>query len=163
MQASDVLAYKALASVARWYHTILSHSHVAEYTGPITAAPAVPSSSSTPAAHAATNGISHGQAARGSEASTSQSTSQSSPQSAVHADGQQQRQDRPKGKDADAQQERQAKPKGKDAKGGKLAKNDVAKGQKKGGDKKEKPSQAPKGNSKTSVCPYCMPVVYPKI
>ena len=148
MQASDVLADKALANVARWFRTILSHPHVAEYSGPITTAPASPSSSSTPAPHAATNGISHGQAARGGEASTSQSTSPPSPQSAVHADGQQQGQERPKGQDANGQQQGQAKPKGKDAKGGKLAKNDVAKGQKKGGDKKEKPSQAPKGNSK---------------
>ena len=148
MQASGVLADKALASVARWYRTILSHPHIAEYSGPITTAPAAPSSSSTPAPHAATNGISHGQAARGTEASTSQST----PQSAEYADGQQQGQAKPKGKDADGQQQGQARPKGKDAKGGKLAKNDVAKGQKKGGDKKEKPSQAPKGNSTTLVC-----------
>ncbi|DBA82318.1 hypothetical protein WJX79_003903 [Trebouxia sp. C0005] len=150
--ASGVLADKALANVTRWYRTILSHPHIAEYTGPITAALAAPSSSSTPAPHAATNGISHGQAARGSEVSTSQSDatspSQSAPQSAQHADGQQQRQANAKGGIPDGQQQGQAKPKGKDAKGGKLAKNDVAKGQKKGGDKKDKPSQAPKRDVK---------------
>lgn len=160
MQASGVLSNKALTNVARWYRTVLSHPHVAEYSGPITPTPAAPSSSSTSAPHAATNGISHGQATRGSEASTSQSaatsTSQSTPQLADHADGQQQKHERPKGKDANGQQQGQAKPKGKDAKGGKLAKNDVAKGQKKGGDKKEKPSQAPKGYVTTPVCAYCM-------
>ncbi|DBA82977.1 TPA: hypothetical protein ACH3X1_006755 [Trebouxia sp. C0004] len=151
-RASGVLADKALANVSRWYRTILSHPHIAEYSGPLTAAPASPASSSTPAPHAATNGISQGQAARGGEASTSQSAStstpQSAPQSTMHADGQQQGQAKRKGKDADGQQQGQAKPKGKDAKGGKLAKNDVAKGQKKGGDKKDKPSQAPKGDGK---------------
>ena len=138
MQALDTSARQSLPSVIRWYNTILSHPHIAEFTGPITAAPAISSSSSSPAPHAATNGISHGQAARGGEASTSQSTSQSASQSGSKSASD-------AASDAHGQQQRQDKPKGKDAKGGKLAKNDVAKGQKKGGDKKDKPSQAPKG------------------
>ncbi len=118
----------------RWFNTVQSHPNVAEFLGPIAPAPVTSSASSSAAPHSATNGIAHGQAARGGEASTSQSGSQPASSATGTAASQ-----------PDGQQGR-SKPKGKDAKGGKLAKNDVAKGQKKGGDKKDKPSQAPKGD-----------------
>ena len=135
MQILDAKARQSIPGVMRWYNTIISHPNIAEFVEPIGPAPATSLASS----YSTTNGIPEGQAARGGEASTSQSSSHPTSQSASGTAAE--------SAPLAADQKVQGKPTGKDAKGGKLAKNDVAKGQKKGGAKKEKPSQAPKGNA----------------
>lgn len=141
----DARSRQSIPSIMRWYNTLLSHPKVLELTGALSPPPVTSSASSSDSApHAQTNGIEgHSKASPSSKASQQRSSQDDGQEEKTkgRTDGQQ---DKGKGK-ADGQHE---KPKGKDAKGGKLAKNDVAKGQKKGGDKKEKPAQAPKGDGK---------------
>ena len=151
-QVLDARSRQAIPNVMRWYNTLISHPTMSEFTGTPSLPPLTSSASSSAASHAQTNGVSEDKP-QATAKSGSQSTRTSKQQVGEHqiseGKGQQEKangmrdghQDKLQGKH-DGQQD---KPKGKVAKGGKLAKNDVAKGQKKGGDKKEKPSQAPKG------------------
>lgn len=116
-------AHTSIPNVLRWHNTISYHPHVAEYIGPVTMLPAAsPASSSSHATPPLANGHPPEGASRGG---TLSSAATSASQEA-------------------ADQSSDSKSKGKAAKGGKLAKNDVAKGQKKGGEKKQKQGQAPK-------------------
>ena len=140
MQVLDPNAHKSIPNVMRWYNTVLSHPSVAEFVRSTPSASASSSSSapsSTVIPDAQTNGFSHDQSSRNEATSSFQSTSQtrSSTLSSTPALS---------GGPSDHKQGQEAKAKGKDSKGGKLAKNDVAKGQKKGGSTKDKPVQAQK-------------------
>ena len=152
LQVLDAGSRQSIPSVMRWYNTMLSHANISEFTGALSSPPVTSSASSQAASHSQTNGVVK---EKSKENTSSGSRNDQTPgqkpvdQQSSSGEGQQ---DKLKGK-GDGQQDKpkdsgdgqQGKPKGKDAKGGKLAKNDVAKGQKKGGDKKDKPSQAPKG------------------
>ena len=152
MQVLNEHSRQSIPNVMRWYNTMLSHPTISEFTGTPSWPPLASSASSSAASHSQTNGVledkSKATAVSGSQTACAPNQ-QIGDQQTSSGEGQQEKasgtgdgqQDKPKGRG----EGRQDKPKGKDAKGGKLAKNDVAKGQKKGGDKKEKPSQAPKG------------------
>ncbi|KAL3156197.1 hypothetical protein ABBQ32_012481 [Trebouxia sp. C0010 RCD-2024] len=158
----DARSRQTIPSIMRWYNTILSHPKVSGLTGPPSPPPIHSSASSSAAPNHQTNGTKGTSRERAAVAS-SDTSQQVGDQQSSSGEGQQStgkgkaegHQEKGKGR-AEGQQEKgkgraegqEDKPKGKDAKGGKLAKNDVAKGQKKGGDKKDKPSQAPKGDGK---------------
>lgn len=104
---------------------------MAEYIGPVTVLPAAdPTSSSSSATPPPANGHPSGGVSRGVPGLIAAAAASSSSSAGASA--------------ASQEAAGQEKPKGKAAKGGKLALNDVAKGQKKKGRDKEKPSQNPK-------------------
>ena len=151
MQVLDARNRQSIPNVMRWYNTMLSHPTISEFTGTPSLPPVTSSASSSAASHSETNGVLEGKS-KASMSSESQRAGTPIQQASVqHSPGKGQ-QDKANGS-GNGQQD---KPKGKGAKGGKLAKNDVAKGQKKGGDKKEKPSQAPKGT-------HSLPASYPPL
>ena len=163
MQVLDARSCQSIPNVMRWYNTMLSHPTISELIGTPSLPPTISSASSSAASHSQTNGVleerSKPTAVSGSQSACTHNQQIGEPTSSgkrqqekAHGTGDGQ-QDKLKGK-RDGQQD---KPKGKDAKGGKLAKNDVAKGQKKGGDKKEKPTQAPKGF--TPYLPLTLPML----
>ena len=122
----------------RWYNTVLSHPNISEFTGPLIPPPINSSaSSSTQGQQGKLKGTPNGQQTQAHGAPNGQqSQAKGAPngqegQAKGSSDGHQ-------GQANGAPNGRPDKPKGKDAKGGKLAKNDVAKGQKKGGDKAPK-------------------------
>lgn len=147
----DARSRQSIPNTIRWFNTVLSHPNLSEFAGPLSAPPvtsaASSSASSSASSHAQTNGIATGKSKDSQSQNVHKADAAAAGQQSSLPQGQQSntregQQSQSKG-NSDGQQD---KPKGKDAKGGKLAKNDVAKGQKKGGDKKEKPSQAPKGD-----------------
>ena len=124
-------AHTSTPSVLRWFNTIAYLPHVAEYIGPVTVLPAAdPTSSSSSATPPPANGHPSGGVSRGVPGLIAAAAASSSSSAGASA--------------ASQEAAGQEKPKGKAAKGGKLALNDVAKGQKKKGRDKEKPSQNPK-------------------
>ena len=170
MQVLDARSRQSIPNVMRWYNTILSHPTISEFTGTPSSPPLTSSASSSAASHSQTNGVleekSKATAASGSQTAHTPNQ-QVGEQQTSSGEGQQEKasgtgdgqQDKLKGKG----EGRQDKPKGKDAKGGKLAKNDVAKGQKKGGDKKEKTSQAPKGIHPSPALYPPLAILYPPL
>ena len=162
MQVLDARSRQSIPNVMRWYNTMLFHPTIAEFTGTPNSPPDTSSASSSAASHSQTNGVLESKS-KASASPTSQRAGTPIQQASEHQSCGEEQEDKANGT-GDGQQDKlkgkgdgqQDKPQGKDAKGGKLAKNDVAKGQKKGGDKKEKPSQAPKGThplpTTTHVC-----------
>lgn len=131
IQVLKAEAHTSIPSVLRWFNTIAYHPQVAEYINLVTVLPAAdPPSSSSSAKSPAANGHPSGGVSRGVPGLIAAAAASSSSSAGASA--------------ASQEAAGQEKPKGKAAKGGKLAMNDVAKGQKKKGGDKEKPAQNPK-------------------